>query len=99
MSSEPPEEIERLPQDYPATVPLPDELFIAPWEAAHWRAFGTWDYCDKLHRRSFDQGTVRLPEDTDDTHNERVRLHRLLDSGEGEVRTLLAFGRVTLTGR
>ena len=84
---------------YPARVPLPDHDRISPWEAAHWRAFGHRRYAGVLKRRSFDQGTIKLPNESGRQHQRRIQLHQLLDAGEEEVRNLLASGRVTSKGR
>jgi len=82
-----------------AARPLPATGFISPYSAALWWAFGVIETPDKLHPRSFDGGTVKLPDEGETVHAARVALHSRFDAAENEVRELLAANRACATGR
>ncbi len=83
----------------PSPGPLPTMAFLSPWQAAQWRAFGSIEPFGALIRRSFDQGTVKRPDETAKAHAMRVDWHRRFDEAEQEVRELLALGRLSASGR
>lgn len=81
-------------------LPYPDAPHWLAWNAASWRAFGTLDTPRHIIRhRSFDDGTVQLPDEPDSDYAARQGEHRRFDGAERELMDLLASGRVKATGR
>ena len=84
----------------PPLCPFPEAERIAPWVATSWRAFGTLEAPEHIaEHRSFDQGTVRLPDETEARHRARLDEHKRFDAAEREVLNLLACGQVEAMGQ
>jgi len=86
--------------DVPTPQPFPSAPYVSAWLAATWRAFGHLDAPATLMRhRSFDQGTVQLPDEPDVAHAARLEQHQKFDTAEREVLDLLASGQVKAKGQ
>ena len=84
----------------PEPKPFPPNEHMSAWLAATWRAFGTWDAPGHIvQRRSFDDGTVRLPEETEARHKVRLEQHQRFDAAEQEIFGLLANDRTKAKGQ
>ena len=87
----------------PATfsvLPFPQESYWLAWNAAAWRAFGNLEVPGHIiSHRSFDHGTMRLPDESAATHAARQDEHRRFDAAERELMELLASGRVKVIGK
>ena len=80
--------------------PFPNAEWVAAWLAATWRAFGTFNAPEHIiGRRSFDDGTVRLPDGTEARHKTRLDQHQRFDAAEQEIFGLLANGRIVAKGQ
>ena len=81
-------------------MPFPNAEWVAAWLAATWRAFGSLDAPGHIiERRSFDDGTVRLPGETEAGHRTRLDQHQKFDAAEQEIFDLLSNGRIVANGQ
>ncbi len=81
-------------------LPYPEATHWLAWNAASWRAFGTLDAPEHIvRRRSFDHGTVKLPDEPDADYATRQDEHRRFDAAERELMDLLASGRIKAKGQ